>query len=188
MLIVLSENLMTKGKEPNGVTIRPVQLWSTGISDHLITAQCSESKVLSLSRYGGCDFCWCCSAWPDKDCCFECSQLPEEWRTLCYFHQGNLTTAECELINHSEVLRWIQKVLAWKRCVCGATKVTTVKTKVFKKWKCNHYGTTSTVAAIFKSNTDTQQRRETDCQGEVRFKGKSLKKWGKYIWPQSWWL
>lgn len=53
---------------------------------------CFDTYCLSFFRYGGCDLCWCCSAWPDKDCCSKCPQLPEEWWTLCYIHKGTLVT------------------------------------------------------------------------------------------------
>lgn len=69
------------------------------VSHRLASGTCTVNTwrvltcLLSLCRHGGCDFCWCCPAWPDEDRCFERSQLFEERRPLCYLNQGTLITA-----------------------------------------------------------------------------------------------
>ena len=59
-------------------------------------------------RYGRCNLRRCCPAWPDKDCCFKCPQLPEEWGTLCHLHQGMMGAW---LANHLE--HWLPS--AWTK-------------------------------------------------------------------------
>lgn len=69
-------------------------LWSPLVSN-FISRWCFIFFIyctdLTFFRHGGRYICWRCPAWPDENCCFERSQLPEKWRTLCYLNKGTLS-------------------------------------------------------------------------------------------------